>query len=656
MRAARRLVHALALALCWPASPTCGGEARESVTLQLKWQHQFQFAGYYAAKEKGFYRAAGLDVRILEAVPGMDPVQEVLSGRAQFGVGTSELMLNRQRGDPVVVLGAIFQHSPLSLVTLAESGLDNIHKLAGRRLMIEPNSAELFAYLLREGFTANAFRLQFHGQSVEALLAGETDALSVYSTDETYVLKRHKRAYNLFSPRMGGIDFYGDNFFTLQSRIESSPKQVEAFRLATLQGWKYAMQHPEEIADLIYRQYSQRHDPEHLRYEAEEMRQLMRPDLVDPGYMNVGRWRHMAETYRQLGLLSANFDVEPMLYFSRPELDLQRLESRLYYAVGGLLALSCLSLAVFRLYRRAHATARRLNTLFDHAPVSMIVLDPDDRIKGWNAQAETTFVWRAEEAIGLNVLDLLVPVAHRAKVAQLLREVRAERRICRSENPNVRRDGGEIVCEWLNAPFRGTSDESDYILCMARDITEQKRLERELIHAAHYDSLTGLPNRTLILEFLRQALAMAKRQNQKLAVLFLDLDKFKTVNDTLGHEAGDRLLVGVAQRLPLPIREGDQVGRLAGDEFLVILHNVGSLHNAQKISDKLRESISRPYTLLGHTVRVGVSVGLALYPDHGQQIDALVNAADRSMYRSKRGQEVVRPVRPAERPPDERMQ
>ena len=115
------------------------------VKLQLKWKHQFQFAGYYAAKEKGFYEEAGLDVKILEAVPGVDPVVEVIVGNAQFGVGTSELILNRYHGSSVIVLGVIFQHSPLSLITLFESGIDNVHKLAGRKIMIELSSAELFA-------------------------------------------------------------------------------------------------------------------------------------------------------------------------------------------------------------------------------------------------------------------------------------------------------------------------------------------------------------------------------------------------------------------------------------------------------------------------------------------------------------------------------
>ncbi|MBS0477890.1 MAG: ABC transporter substrate-binding protein, partial [Proteobacteria bacterium] len=125
--------------------------APEHVRLQLKWQHQFQFAGYYAAVAQGYYREAGLEVELMEAEPGRDPVQTVLKGGAEYGVGTSELMLLRGTGQPVVVLAAIFQHSPLVLVALHRAGVNDLHDLHDKPMMIEPQSAELFAYFRNEG-------------------------------------------------------------------------------------------------------------------------------------------------------------------------------------------------------------------------------------------------------------------------------------------------------------------------------------------------------------------------------------------------------------------------------------------------------------------------------------------------------------------------
>jgi two-component system sensor histidine kinase/response regulator len=128
-------------------SPETGkGRSLDSVTLQLKWTHQFQFAGYYAALEKGYYRDAGLDVTIVPAKPDSEPMQEVLDGKAEFGVGTTDVVLLRDQGKPVVVLAVIFQHSPLVLIARKNAGIESIHDLKGKRVMIEPHSAELLAY------------------------------------------------------------------------------------------------------------------------------------------------------------------------------------------------------------------------------------------------------------------------------------------------------------------------------------------------------------------------------------------------------------------------------------------------------------------------------------------------------------------------------
>jgi diguanylate cyclase (GGDEF)-like protein/PAS domain S-box-containing protein len=632
----KHLIHILSLAwllldinTAWPAEP-------DPVTLQLKWKHQFQFAGYYAAKEKGFYRDAGLDVTIVEAAPGIDPAQEVIAGRAQFGVGTSELILNRYRGDKVVVLGVIFQHSPLSLVALTDSGIDNIHKLISRKVMIEPSSAELFAYLLQEGFTSKAFDLQHHSLDLNDLLSGKTDAMSVYVTDELYQLKQQGRAYIQFSPRMSGIDFYGDNFFTLETEREEHPQRVKAFREATLRGWRYAMQNPDEIVQLIYDRYSQRHSIEQLQFEAKAMHDLMQPELIDPGYMNIGRWQHIAQTYHQLGLLPEHFDVEAMLHFPNSAIDLKKLKTTLYYAAAGLSLLAILSMILFRFYRTAHINQARLKTMFDHAPLSLIMLDDQNRIQSWNAEAEKTFLWRTEDMLGKNI-SAIIPPAKRREVEKVLTTVHKEHAIFHVENTNIRQDGSEILCEWLNAPFKDTHDQSSFIICMARDITEKRRLEQQLERAAHYDNLTSLPNRALILDLLKQSLATATRRQSKLAILFLDLNGFKAINDQLGHESGDMLLLTVAQRLTQTIRECDYAGRLAGDEFLLILQDIGSLENAQMVADKLQDAIGRLCVIKEQIVTTSASIGISLYPDDGIEINELIHHADQGMYQAKQG-------------------
>ena len=612
-------------------NPACSEEL-EPVTLQLKWKHQFQFAGYYAAKEKGFYREVGLDVTIAEAPPGVDAAQEVLAGRAQYGVGTSELIINRYRGDPIIVLGVIFQHSPLSLITLAESGIDNIHKLVNRKVMIEPGSSELFAYLYQEGFTQKAFQLQHYSQDINDLLSSKTDAMSIYVTDELFLLKQ-QRAFNTFSPRMSGIDFYGDNLFTLETELEKHPQRVKAFREATLRGWRYAMHNPDEIIRLIYDRYSQRHSLEHLQFEAKAMHDLMQPELIDPGYMNVGRWQHIAQTYHQLGLLPEHFDVNAMLYFPN-QLDLKKLETTLYVTAGGVLFLVLLSVVLFHFYRSAHISEARLKIMFDHAPLSLIVLDDKNRIQAWNVQAEKTFLWRAEDVLGKSISVIIPPEKH-SEIAEVLTAVHKEHSIVRHENANIKQDGSEILCEWLNAPFKDRHDHASFIICMARDITEDKQLEQKLEYAAHYDSLTALPNRALIFHELKQSVALAARQHHKTAILFIDLNGFKAVNDRLGHESGDKLLIIVAQRIPKAIRESDLAGRLGGDEFLVILQDVGTRKNAQMIADNLQNLVSQPCMIKDQVITISASIGISLYPDDATEINALIHKADQEMYQAK---------------------
>ncbi|MEQ9328049.1 MAG: ABC transporter substrate-binding protein [Rhodospirillales bacterium] len=305
------LLAILSLVATGPARAQSGPDR---VVLQLKWLHQFQFAGYYAAIEKGFYREAGLEVELREAKTGMDPMAEVIAGRADFGVGTTDILLMRDRGEPVVVLAAIMQHSPLALMTRRDGGRRNIHQLAAGRLMIEPHSAELFAYFTREGIDVSKLDLVEHDFDVGRVLDGTIDAMSVYSTDEPWRMQVQAVDYTLFRPVDSGIDFYGDNLFTTETQIDDHPDRVDAFLAASLKGWEYAMRHPEEIAQLIVDRYSDRKGLDWLLFEAKGMQEIMQPEVVSIGYLNADRWQRIAEIYTELGYISSPPDTADYLY------------------------------------------------------------------------------------------------------------------------------------------------------------------------------------------------------------------------------------------------------------------------------------------------------------------------------------------------------
>ena len=286
----------------------CPALGATPVTLQLKWTHNFQFAGYYAALEKGYYRAAGLDVRIEEARPGLDVAGRVVAGQADFGVGNSALLLDRHAGRPVVVLATIFQHSPAVYITRRQSAAQSVHDLAGKRVMVEPAMAELTAYLRREGIADDRLAVLQHSFNPQDLIDGKIDAMSAYLSYEPYFLDQAGFDYQIFTPRSAGIDFYGDNLFTSEALLKARPDLARAFRRASLRGWEYAMAHPGEIATLIHERYAPAVSRDFQLFAARQMQSLIRADVVEIGYMNAGRWRHIAETYEGIGMLPAKFD------------------------------------------------------------------------------------------------------------------------------------------------------------------------------------------------------------------------------------------------------------------------------------------------------------------------------------------------------------
>ncbi len=293
--------------------------AMEKVRLQLKWTHQFQFAGYYVAKELGYYRDAGLDVEISEAGPGIDSVKTVLSGKAEYGVANSGLLLSRSAGAPVVALAVIMQHSPFVLLARKEATINGIQGLARKRLMLEPLADEIVAFLNHEGLPLSTFsEVSVDMHELEPFINGEVDAIDAYSTDEPYELMQRGVPFNLFNPRTAGIDFYGDNLFTTEQELKKHPERVRKFRAASLRGWRYAMANQDETAELILAHYPTEMDHDYLIFEAQQMQQLMYPELIDIGYMLESRWRHIADTYASLGMLPQNISLDGFLYEEIP--------------------------------------------------------------------------------------------------------------------------------------------------------------------------------------------------------------------------------------------------------------------------------------------------------------------------------------------------
>ena len=198
-----------------------------------------------------------------------------------------------------------------------------------------------------------------------------------------------------------------------------------------------------------------------------------------------------------------------------------------------------------------------------------------------------------------------------------------------------RRDGTQ-----LNVAVRSNEVQHLGRLCklvIAEDITERWHLNAELVQMAHHDALTGLPNRVLFNDRLQQTLSLAKRDSRQFALLYLDLDRFKPVNDSMGHAAGDELLQEVAARIRNQVRESDTVARVGGDEFTVILPDIAKREEAAVVAGKIISALALPFRLSpqGQSIAIGISIGIAVYPGDGRDADALVTAADSAMYAAK---------------------
>ncbi len=331
-----RCACALAAGL-WLSLPAA---AADKVAVQLKWQHQFQFAGLYAAQEQGYFRDAGLDVVLPEAQRGQDSTLAVLKGRAHYGIGDNNLLIARHQGLQPVVLATIFQHSPIVLLR-AKGGTPALPPSGS--IMVSPNSVELQTYLERNGTPLSGLRQLAHSHDVGDLVDGKVDLFSTYVTDSPYLLERSHFAYEVLSPRSHGIEFYGDNLFTTESELREHPARAGAMRDAVLRGWRYAMEHPAEIVDLIRARYPQRLSRDHLMFEARQTILLLDAEVIELGYSNPGRWRTIAAAYARQGLLPTDFPLDGFLY-QAPERDLSLLYGGLAAAL--LLMLGAASTAV----------------------------------------------------------------------------------------------------------------------------------------------------------------------------------------------------------------------------------------------------------------------------------------------------------------------
>lgn len=510
--------------LCFLCFTTQSSAASQEITLQLRWHHQAQFIGYYIAKEKGFYQSLGLDVTIKAGGAGIIPWQEVKAGHADFAVDNSNAFTAYIEGEPIISLAAIYQHSPSIFLAKASSGIRQPSDLLGRKVMAFPaeQDPELILLLLKQGISLDEINLIATSTDLSDLITDKVDAFSAYISNEPYYLQKLEIPFNIISPKQYGIDFYSDILITNPTLTQQSPELVDRFISASLEGWRYALNHPEESITILHKNYDTQKEIGHLRYELNLARELIMPDLFDVGHMNPKRWEIMRDTLLEYGLVSQRRPIDDFIY------------------------------------------------------------NPKESIT-WS-----------------NWLPVIYPL-----VALIL----------------------------LLTLF------SFYLISLNRKLKQEIRnriyTEGQLKHLANHDPLTGLANRSALTNKLDALVKLARRNKQTPALLYIDLDGFKEINDTHGHSSGDQVLIRFAKRTRMILRESDIFARLGGDEFVILLSSTDRA-GAHHLARKILLNFKTPFKLLSGDYYISASIGIAIYDQYEEAADQFLIRADHAMYHIKR--------------------
>jgi len=283
------------------------------------------------------------------------------------------------------------------------------------------------------------------------------------------------------------------------------------------------------------------------------------------------------------------------------------------------------------------AQHNKLEAFFDSSIDALVQMDFDGYITGWNHQAEKVFGWSAEEILDQTIEQTIIPEryrdAHKKGMKRFLETGKTSVMNSLIEIHALHRDGHEFPIE-LSVSVIDSADLQEFNAYI-RDISERKHAETVIWNQANFDSLTSLPNRNLFLQKLEHEIRSCDRSNLSLALLYIDLDRFKDVNDSLGHDMGDLLLIEISSRLKQTIREIDTVSRLSGDEFTIILGQINDQLSVQPVCQQILDILAEPYQLDNEKVFLTASIGVTFYPGDSKKIEVLQRNGDQAMYAAK---------------------
>ncbi len=465
----------------------------QAVKLQLKWKHQFEFAGYYAAIEKGYYEEAGIHVDLLIPGENTNPIDVVNNGHADFGIAGSGILLERAKNKEVVVLASIFQHSPFALIVPQNSGITTLRQLKNKKIAMEADSTEIIAALNSSMVFPKPEHIVPLKYNAQQLFNGEADAITSYITDEPFLLDSLGFKYNILTFRQNGIDFYGDVLFTTEKLIETNPELVENFRNASLKGWEYAMGHPYEIIFLIFNKYSEEHSTRHLMFEMTKMKELISEDFVEIGYSNPARWKKILDEYQRLGLIDQEFTIDGLLYQPNQN-SFSNFPWKVFFSM--LLVVGLISFLAYVFYRNSkllkHEIEARIKTqaeltesealyrsILNASPDTIIITDLSGNIQFISPQATKMFGYKLNDLLNQPLLSYIHP-NDLIKAQEAIQQMFANTFTGATEYRGIKADGSIFLIEVNGEFIRNLDGLPQKMIFVSRDISERKAIEAKV--------------------------------------------------------------------------------------------------------------------------------------------------------------------------------
>jgi len=720
-------------------------EKLDKVSLELHWKNQFQFAGYYIAKEKGFYKDGGLDVKINEynSKNNFTPTRKVTSNKATYGTGKSTLIISKANGEKIVALAALLQTSPLVFMTKKSDAYGE------KNFLLESLSSQKILSSLKDVVFTD-LKLRSNAVELNNFKRNKREIFSGYISDEIYNLKKQGIDVNIFSPRDYGFDFYSDILFTSEDEINNHKQRAIIFKNASLKGWEYAFSHIDESVELILKKYNtQKRTKQALTYEANELKKLAYFNTKELGTIDKIKIKNIYGTYNLMGFVNGVFDVDSFVFdynkksFTAQEKQWIKEHPILKYSEINWKPLSIIENSSMNgvLGDYLDLVSKHTGIKFQYVPHSKWENVLDDFKNGNIDILPSTPEYKAMGLMS-NIYakyPMVIVTGHKFKYIENLDDI-SDKTIAvpkyyssydylMKNYPHIKLKITNDIPEALNLVSEGKADaflghiatslyyiaqlhlsdlkisgktkfifEHNYLIQNKypqlvsiinktlnsisqkeiskinsswvrttresktqytllwqilgaisllfllflyrhyklaehnRELNKQKDILR---YQANHDTLTNLPNRTLFNDRLTKCIQRAKRHKKQFALLFLDLDRFKAINDSLGHQVGDKVLKEVANRLQSFIREDDTLARLGGDEFTIILEELKNNRDVGIFAQKLLDSLEKSFDIANQKLYISTSIGISLYPKDSLSIDNLIKYADSAMYKAK---------------------